>query len=44
VILALAARTASCRASFDFGGAAPEQSASCEPGMAGSNGVGIVEL
>jgi Na+/citrate or Na+/malate symporter len=43
VILAFAARTTSILVGFIFGGAALGQLAS-EPGMAGSNGAGIVEL
>jgi len=43
MIRAFAARTASFLVSFAFGDTALAQSASFEPGIAGSNGAGIVE-
>jgi hypothetical protein len=44
MILAFAARTASVLAGFFFAGEASGPSGSLRPGMAGSNGAGIVEL
>ncbi|WP_283816544.1 hypothetical protein [Bradyrhizobium sp. AUGA SZCCT0431] len=44
MILAFAARTASALVSLVFGSDALKRSASSEPGIAGSNGAGLVEL
>jgi hypothetical protein len=43
MILAFAARTASALVSLVFGSDALKRSASSEPGIAGSNGAGLVE-